>query len=101
MDKYRLSEVAKSDLKRIYIRGLFEFGEKQADEYYNAFFERFKLIAEQPLLYPSAENIRPGYRRSVCGVDSIYYRIADDNVVEIMTIIGHQDIAEWLKKLEL
>ena len=70
---YRLTENAKEDLKRIYRRGLHEYGEAQADKYYNAFFDRFEQIAEQPLLYPVVADIREGYRRSVCGADSIYY----------------------------
>ena len=58
MASYRISEDAKTDLGRIYRRGIHE--------------------------------ILPGYRRSVCGVDSIYYRVIDD-VVEIMRILGRQD----------
>lgn len=95
MGNYRLSEDAKADLKRIYWRGLREHGEAQADKYYNAFFDRFEQLAEQPLLYPAVDDIRAGYRRSVCGVDSIYYRI-DGQTVEIMAIIGEQDTGEWL-----
>ena len=95
MGTYRLSEHAKEDLRRIYRRGLREYGEAQADEYYNALFDRFEQIAEQPFLYPAVDDIREGYRRSVCGVDSIYYRIAGDTV-EIMAIIGRQDVEEWL-----
>ena len=37
MGAYRLTEDAKSDLKRIYARGLLEYGEEQADIYFNAF----------------------------------------------------------------
>lgn len=37
MGTYRLTEDAKADLIRIYQRGLLEFGEAQADDYYNAF----------------------------------------------------------------
>ena len=95
MGTYRLSEKAKEDLRRIYRRGLREYGEAQADDYYNALFDRFEQIAEQPFLYPAVDDIREGYRRSVCGVDSIYYRIAGDTV-EIMAIIGRQDVEEWL-----
>ena len=95
MGHYRLSENAKEDLKRIYRRGLREYGEAQADKYYNAFFDRFEQIAEKPLLYQVFADIREGYRRSVCGVDSIYYRIAEETV-EIMAIIGQQDLDEWL-----
>jgi toxin ParE1/3/4 len=43
------------------------------------------------LRYQAVDEIRKGYRRSVCGVDSIYYRIKGDDV-EIMAIIGQQDI---------
>jgi toxin ParE1/3/4 len=95
MGTYRLSENAREDLRRIYRRGLREYGEAQADEYYNALFDRFEQIAKQPFLYPAVDDIREGYRRSVCGVDSIYYRI-EGETVEIMAIIGRQDLEEWL-----
>jgi len=91
MGTYRISEDAKADLTRIYIRGLREYGEDKADKYYTAFFERFEQIAEQPYLYQEVHHIRKGYRRSVCGVDSIYYRVKDSGV-EIMSILGRQDI---------
>ena len=95
MGNYRLSEDAKADLIRIYRRGVREYGEAQADKYYNDFFDRFEQLAEQPLLYPAVDDIRKGYRRSVCGVDSIYYRL-DGETVEIMAIIGRQDPAKAL-----
>lgn len=90
MGNYRISEDAKEDLKRIYKRGLREYGEAKALKYYLAFFDRFERLAEEPLLYQAVDHIRKGYRRSVCGVDSIYYRIEGD-VVEIMNILGSQD----------
>ncbi len=90
MGNYKLSGKAKKDLKRIYRRGLKKYGEAQADAYYQAFFDRFELIAEQPHLYQTVDHIREGYRRSVCGVDNIYYRIKGDSV-EIMNVLGMQD----------
>lgn len=95
MGNYRLTIDAKADLKRIYRRGLREHGEVQADKYYNAFFDRFEQLAQQPLLYQAVDDIREGYRRCVCGVDSIYYRL-DGETVEIMAIIGQQDINKRL-----
>lgn len=92
MANYRISKDAKDDLKRIYRRGLLEYGEVQADQYFNAFFERFEQLAEQPYLYQSVDDIRVGYRRSVCGVDSIYYRV-DGDTVEIMSILAQQDVS--------
>ncbi len=96
MGGYKLSANAKIDLKRIYMHGLRLYGETQADKYFNEFFERFKQLEEQPLLYPAVDEIRLGYRRSVCGVDTIYYRISSGNSVEIMAIIGQQDTSKWL-----
>ena len=53
MGSYRLSEDAKDDLIRIYRRGVREFGEAQAQAYFNALFERFEMLAEQPLALPN------------------------------------------------
>jgi toxin ParE1/3/4 len=95
MASYRINEDAKADLQRIYRRGVLEFGEEQADRYFNALFERFDELAAQPYQYQAVDEIRRGYRRSVCGVDSIYYRIVG-NTVEIMRILGQQDVDDWL-----
>ena len=65
------------------------------DRYFEAFFDRFEELAAHPRSYPAVDDIRLGYRRSVCGVDSIYYRVVDD-VVEIMRILGQQDVDDWL-----
>lgn len=90
MGNYKLSEDAQIDLIRIHQYGVRMHGEAQADKYYSAFFDRFELLAKQPLLYPPIDNIRKGYRRSVCGEDTIYYRTVGDTV-EIMNILGRQD----------
>lgn len=46
-------------------------------------------------LYQAVDYFRAGYRRSVYGTDSIYYRI-NGGIVEIMAILGHQDMEAWL-----
>lgn len=91
MSKYKLSNTAKEDLIRIHHFGVSRFGMKQADKYFNSFFKYFELIAQRPYAFESVDFIKPGYRRCVCGSDSIYYRI-NNNIVEIMTIIGRQDL---------
>lgn len=95
MASYRLSPNAQDDLERIWFYGLEHWGVAEADRYIEALFDRFSELAEQPRLYPAVDEIREGYRRSVCGSDSIYYRIASD-AVEIMAILGQQDTGEWL-----
>ena len=91
MAEYRLSNDAKEDLIRIHHYGIEKFGMSQADKYFDTFFEYFEIIAQRPFSFESADYIKKGYRRCVCGSDSIYYRINKD-VVEIMAIVGRQDI---------
>ncbi len=91
MAKYRLSNEAKEDLIRIHHYGVKKFGIAQADKYFDTFFEYFDIIAQRPFSFESVDYIKKGYRRYVCGVDSIYYRI-ENGSVEIMAIIGRQDL---------
>jgi len=93
MGNYKLSNDAENDLIRIHQYGVIKHGEAQADKYYFEFFVRFEKIAEQPYLYQAVNHIREGYRHSVCGTDTIYYRI-DGDTVEIMNVLGKQDIDE-------
>jgi len=91
MASYKLSENAEYDLIRIHQYGVLRFGVAQADRYYSALFEHFEQIAQQPYLYQAVDYIAEGYRRSICGTDSIFYRIVD-GTIEIMNIFGRQDI---------
>jgi len=95
MAKYKLSNTAKEDLIRIHHYGVKKFGEAQADKYFDSFFEYFEIIAKHPFSFESVDFIKTGYRRCVCGTDSIYYKINNDSV-DIMTIIGRQDLQRVL-----
>ncbi len=90
MAKYRITNEAKEDLIRIHHYGVKIFGMAQADKYVDSFFHCFDIIGQRPFSFESADNIKKGYRRCVCGSDSIFYRINND-IVEIMAIIGRQD----------
>jgi toxin ParE1/3/4 len=91
MANYRLSNSAKEDLIRIHQFGVSKFGITQADKYFNAFFDYFEIISQNPLAFESVDYLKAGYRRCPCGSDTIYYKITED-VVEIMAIVGMQDI---------
>ncbi|MBD8487338.1 type II toxin-antitoxin system RelE/ParE family toxin [Echinicola sp. CAU 1574] len=95
MANYKLSNLAKEDLIRIHHYGVKKFGMAQADKYFDSFFEYFDIIAQRPFAFESVDFIKKGYRRCVCGSDSIYYKITDD-IVEIMTIVGRQDLKNIL-----
>ena len=82
---------AKRDLIRIHHYGVEKFGMAQADKYFYSFFKYFDIISQRPFSFESVDFIKKGYRRCVCGPDSIYFRINDD-IVEIMAIVGRQDL---------
>jgi toxin ParE1/3/4 len=95
MAKYRLGNEAKEDLIRIHHYGVKQFGMAQADKYFESFFEYFDIIDQRPLSFESVDFIKKGYRRCVCGPDSIYYKM-NDGIVEIMAIVGRQDLENIL-----
>ena len=95
MRTFKLSNDAKEDLRRIYQYDCHAFSQQRADNYFYSFFSMFEKLAANLYSYQSVDHIRTGYRRAVCGADSIYYRITQTDV-EIMAILGGQDTEEWL-----
>ena len=96
MTNYRLSNEAKNDLIRIHHYGVQQFGMAQADRYFKGFYPCFERIAAKPFAFEAVEHIKAGYRRCVCGSDSIFFRL-NDGVVEVMAIEGRQDINQMFK----
>jgi toxin ParE1/3/4 len=95
MAGYELTCAADQDFENIFEFGLDTFGVDQAFRYQNGMMQRFAKLAEQPKLYPTVDHIRAGYRRSVYGSHSIYYRIESHGIV-IVRILGQQDITSAL-----
>ena len=95
MANYRISNEAKDDLIHIYRYGVIRFGEAQAEKYFSELYDQFESIAFHPDHYQALEHIKPGYRRCPYKSDNIYFRFEND-VVEIMAIVGRQDIGSKL-----
>jgi toxin ParE1/3/4 len=95
MAEYRLSNAAKEDIIRIHHFGVENFGITQADKCFDKLFDYFEIIALNPFSFESVDYIKQGYRRCPCGPDAIYYRV-NDNMVEIMAIVGMQDLRNIL-----
>ncbi len=93
MGSYELTKAADEDFENIFDYGIDTFGLDQALKYLNGMKQRFGELAEQPRLYPAVDHIREGYRRSVYGSHSIYYRIEPKRVL-IVRILGRQDSAK-------
>ncbi len=51
---------------------------------------RFSELAETPNQWQAVEHIRSGYRRSVYGSHSTYYRIEVDDIV-VVRILGQEN----------
>ena len=89
-DFIKLNIQAEEDLTRIFEYGIGQFGLKQAEKYYEMFFDCFYKIALNPFLFPNANHYKIGYRYCVCGADTIFYKINSDEI-EIMAILGRQN----------
>lgn len=90
MAYYKITPEANDDIERIWFFGLERFGLVQADKYYYDLMGHFAELADTPLRYPAVDHIRHGYRRSVYGSHSVYYRLHAE-YVEIMRIIGQEN----------
>ena len=91
MANYKLANQAKQDILKIYANGVETFGEKVAEKYFHELYNHFESISKNPFAFESVDHIKTGYRRCPCKSNSIYYRI-NQNVVEIMIIIGSQEM---------
>ena len=91
MAYYKVAPEANDDLGHIWFFGLEHFGIVQADKYYYSLIDHFEVLATRPLSYPAVNHIRQGYRRSVCGSHSIYYRIHEE-YIEIARVIGRENV---------
>lgn len=97
MPDYRLSGAAAEDLKGIAKYGDEHFGVAQSNRYRDRLKQRFSALAAYPMHAPAVEHIYTGYRRSVCGVHAIYYRI-DPGEIVIVRILRSQDPSAELEK---
>ena len=95
MAKYKLkiNQLAREDLRELYREGFLKWGEQQADRYYDDLLKHFDVLCENPGLFRTVDEIREGYRRSVCGKHAVYYRVAPTEV-EVIAVIKHQDITK-------
>jgi toxin ParE1/3/4 len=92
---YRLTNAAQEDMDQLLDQGIDDYGVEAAIDYYDKIEKRFASLLEQPYQYPAVNQIRVGYRRAVCGVHSIYYRINTEEIV-IARILNKQNLLKQL-----
>jgi len=87
--KYRISEKAIEDLEKIWIYTFENWSIEQADRYYNLILDEIEFVAENFRSGKSMEHIKSGYRASKVKSHLIFYRKAEDGLVEVIRIL-HQ-----------
>ena len=93
-----ISSEALSDLEEIWIYTRKKWSREQADRYYSLLFDEIEFLQSNHYTGKSAEYIRPGYRVSFVKSHIIFYKVVDDQKLEIIRIL-HQsvNIEKWLE----
>lgn len=86
---YRISEKAIKDLEIIWIYTFEKYTPEQADRYYNLIINEIEFISKYFNTGKTMDHIRKGYRASVVKSHLIFYRMGQNNKVEIIRIL-HQ-----------
>ena len=90
MARFRVNEKADQDIDRLFEFGIDHFGLESARAYVLGLNDRFQEIAEHPRRYPTIDHIRHGFRRSVFGGHTIYFR-EHNGFIEIMRVLGREE----------
>jgi toxin ParE1/3/4 len=92
-----ISSKAISDLESIWIYTVDKWSKDQADRYYELLIDEIEFLRSNYYTGKSAENIRPGYRVSFVKSHIVFYKVIDEEKLEVVRIL-HQsvDIDKWL-----
>tara|TARA_R110001632_G_scaffold103204_1_gene211826 strand:- start:215 stop:517 length:303 start_codon:yes stop_codon:yes gene_type:complete len=88
-NRFRISKQATNDLNDIWIYTLRKWSKDQADRYYNLIIEEIEFVADNFMTGKSVEQTRKGYRVTKIKSHLIFYKKAEDDIVEIIRIL-HQ-----------
>jgi toxin ParE1/3/4 len=94
----KISSEAITDLEKIWVYTLKKWSKDQADRYYMLIIDEIEFLRSNYYTGKSAEYIRLGYRVSFVKSHIIFYKIEDEQKLEVIRIL-HQsmNIEEWLK----
>lgn len=86
--KYTKSKKTDQDIKRITKRSIADFGENQTDKYLNGLERCLQLLADNPKLGRTCDELREGYQRHEYESHIIFYRKRKNDI--FITTIIHQ-----------
>ena len=97
-NQYRISQEAINDLNKIWAYTLKKWSKEQADRYYDLIITEIEFVADNYMTGKSVEQTRKNYRVTKIKSHLIFYRKAEDDIVEIVRILHQRmDIKKRLK----
>lgn len=94
MPHFRLSAKARADLKGIARYTERNWGKAQRNQYLLQIDQCFHLLADNPELGKTSDEIRSGYRYYPQGSHVIFYRIAGTSAIEIIRVLHKRMLPE-------
>ena len=91
MAAYRLSRQAALDLDEIYEYTTMNFGLMRAQSYLNGLHERLGILAQQPMLGRSADQIAPNLRRYEYRSHVVFYIPQGESVLIVRVLHENMD----------
>ena len=88
-NKYRISKQAIADLNDIWLYTLNKWSKEQADRYYELIINEVEFITDNFMTGKSLEQTRKNYRVTKVKSHLIFYKKAEDDIIEIVRIL-HQ-----------
>jgi len=85
--RFRLSEAADSDLRKIAEETLERWGKDQRDGYLTEMFQAFEWLAETPDIAMQLDGLRKGYRKFPQGSHIIFFRRSATHSIEIVRVL--------------
>ena len=87
MKSFQLTGKAKADLKDIALFTTRRWGKERRNIYLKQFDDLFWLLAENPDIGKTCDEIREGYRKFPQGSHVIFYRQLDSQQIRIIRIL--------------
>jgi toxin ParE1/3/4 len=96
--RHVLSPAAQADLEQIWDYSCEQWNDDQAEAYVRVIQHAVELVADNPLIGRSCDEVRAGYRRHTAGSHTLYYRVgAGGDLIEVVRILHkHMDVDRYL-----
>lgn len=98
MRKIHKQALANKDLHAIWLYSFKNWGEKQADKYFDELQVAFNLIAENPEIGVSCDYIREGYLQYHINRHVVFYRMTSDKIHIVRVLHDSMNFKTHLQK---